>query len=197
MATNPRQNVLDLIDVISKVVGIGATVIGGYWVYDQFTVHRENAQIVDISLDPKLQGMDSATPILSANVTLKNIGKVPVLAGRKDNHEGLELTVIEYNDPKTGIGKKEQVIDWEQGGGAPSADKWPVVGYNMLKQYDAYKSGTYLINPGATFKESVAIPVEKNKLYLLRVRFFLGNGSSVSDLAYVLASNDANNEKAK
>ncbi len=181
--TEATKNILE---AISKFAGIIALIVGAWWTYSQFTIHRENAENVNVSIDPKVIAESSSNPIILANVTIENVGKVAVRAGKyNDEHEGLELTVIEYKNHAKGIGQNKQVIDWELGGDAPPSNDWPVVGYNMISQYKAYKDGNYNLNPGSKFKESVAVPAKHEKLYLLRVRFFSDSGWSTSDLAYI------------
>lgn len=178
-----------ILELLSKAAGIIALVVGAWWTYSQFTIHRENAENVNITLEPKVVAEGTDAPLILANVALDNIGKVPVRAGRYNKeHEGLELTVIEYKNPKKGIGQNKQVIDWELGGDAPPSSEWPVVAYNMIGEYTAYKNGNYNLNPGSKCKESVAIPAKPGKLYLLRVRFFSESGWSTSDLAYIYTS---------
>ncbi len=180
-------------DFISKASGPVALIIGAWWSYSQFTIHRDNAENINIAIEPKLIAKNTKTPLILANVTIDNVGNVPVRSGRYDEeHEGLELTVIEYRNPAQGIGPNQQVIDWDLGGDAPPPKDWPVVKYNMIGQYQSYKSGNYNLNPGSKYKESVAIPAKPGKLYLLRVRFFSDNGWSTSDLSFVYTDITAN-----
>lgn len=182
----------DVLEVVSKAAGVIALVVGAVWTYTQFTIHRENAENVNVSIEPKVIAEDSGNPVILAEVTLENVGKVAVRAGKyNEDHEGLELTVIEYRNHAKGIGPNQQVIDWNLGGDAPPRSDWPVDKYNMIGQYQAYKDGNYNLNPGTTFKESIAIPAKQGRLYLLRVRFFSASQWSASDLAYVYTSSSS------
>lgn len=194
----PTEQLSRILELLSKAAGIIALVVGAWWTYSQFTIHRENAENVNITIEPKVIAEGTDAPLILANVTIDNIGKVAVRAGRyNEEHEGLELTVIEYKDPKRGIGPNKQVIDWELGGDAPPSSEWPVVAYNMIGEYKAYKNGNYNLNPGSKYKESVAVPAKPGKLYLLRVRFFSENGWSASDLAYIYTSTATVAEKTR
>lgn len=208
----------DILDFMSKLGGIIALVVGSWWTYNNFTLHREGAEMLDVKLDPQVVAADTDHPLIIANVTLHNIGKVGVLAlkhnikdkglatqsinncsGEKlkgffTEHEGLELVVIEYSNPKEGISNprkdprhKDQydVIDWDEGGGSPSRNQWPVREYNMLKDHTAFKNCNYFLNPGSTTREAVAIPAKIDTLYALRVRFWSDNSWSEKDIAFV------------
>ena len=174
-----------LIDVASKIVSIFAIIIGGWWAMRQFTVQRQNAQTLLVSVTPQLAATDTESPVIIADVSLKNIGKVPIWAGEhtgKYHGKGCELTVIEYGDRSKGRSAQQQIVDWDRGGGKR---KYVVEKYNLLERYGAFGTQSYMLNPGVEYHETGVVPVAKGKLYGVRVRFFTDANWTAADIAYV------------
>jgi hypothetical protein len=186
------QNLADIIDVGSKLASTIAMLIGGWWAYEQFNVQRTNAENLFVSLASRVVASDTDSPVLIVDITLKNIGKVPVWAGKRVGDsgdvvgEGLELTVIEYEDRSEGESASQRIIDWDKGGGEQD---YIVDKYNLIGSYYAYRNGSYMLNPGVEYHEAGAVPVTPSKLYAIRVRFFGLAGWTAADFDYVYVPN--------
>jgi hypothetical protein len=152
----------------------------------KLSLRREDAQNLAISLNPRLVATDTDSPLIIADVTLKNIGRVPIWAGaRVDDSspgEGCELTVIEYENHAVGKAADVQIIDWSDGGGE---HRYLLEKYNLLSSYTSYRKGSYVLNPGVEYHEAGVVPVTKGKLYGVRARFFTEEGWTAADIAYV------------
>ncbi len=168
------------LDVLKAIVEIAAIVGGGWWVYQQFTVEQPNAQnlVVAIAATPMRTGADESAILV--DITMRNIGKVKIAAGRQPDGEGCELSVIRYNDlkdhPTTPEKPSEPIVDWDLQMGEVDG---VVLNYNLLRYYL-----NYVINPGVEYHERVVIPVKPGYLYGIRARFFSDDWSNV-DFRYV------------
>lgn len=176
-----------ILDVLSKVVQIGAIVIGGFWTYNLFELYRDGSGNLDIKVEPKVI-KNSDQMLASVTIKLKNIGKVSIRTRPKTEegeHEGLELTIIEYKSgEQISATARDQVVDWNNAT-TNGKREWPVEKYNVLKDYAAFQGGNFLLSAGGTDNESVVIPVKPNTLYGFRARFFSSDGWSNADIVYL------------
>jgi hypothetical protein len=174
-----------LIDGASKIISTAAILVGAWWAYRQFYVHREDAHNLIVELKPRIVATDTGSPVLIADVYLTNIGKVAIWPAQPKtvtSGEGCELSVIEYSDPSKGQSDDLPIIDYDRGGGRVVRR---LTKHNLLSHYAAYAHGNYVLNPGSKYHETSAIPVSRGKLYCLRVRFFTQEGWTSADFAYV------------
>lgn len=191
----PGKRVAEAVEIISKVVGIVSIIIAGGWTYRQFNVERVDGQNLVVLVTPTVVAEGTGTPAIVIDISLKNIGKVPIKAGKlrddKGNvtNEGCELTVIEYSDMSAGFvhgannaPTSQSMIDWRFGG---SERTYRVDHYNVLGDYDAFRNETYILNPGAEFHERAVASATPGHLYGIRARFFSSSEWTMADMAYV------------
>ena len=168
------------IEVLKSIIEIAAIVVGGCWVYHQFTVEDPTAHnlVLAATATPIRTGTEETA--LLVDVTMRNIGKVKIAAGIQPEGEGCELSVVRYKDlqdhPTAGEKPSKPIVDWD----LQMGDVKEVIGkYNLLRYHPSY-----VINPGVEYHERFVVPVTPGYLYGIRARLFSDNWSNV-DFRYV------------
>ncbi|GJJ03410.1 hypothetical protein RugamoR64_39480 [Duganella rhizosphaerae] len=175
---------------MAAVVSLTSIVVGGWWTYSHFIEFREGAENLNVTLTSQTTHITTGAALLTIDVALKNIGKVPIIAERLDPNDpnywctscGLDITVIVYDDASKGRSSTDRIIDWDSGGGGT---KYVVNHYNVLQHYPGHN---YALGPGVEYHETAIVQVDTGKLYAIRARFFSANGWTNADIKYVYVS---------
>ena len=187
-------------DLVSKVLGVVALVVAGWWTYTNFTVERTHDPTMEVSVVPSVHLLDGSRVLLNVDVFLRNAGKVAIVprfpTGESDRDVGLEISIVEIEpavqggspagsqtDLPAAAGQDPPVpwFDWTSGDGRP---KPLLLKRNLLASNEDYRHRRYQLNPGVRSREPFACVVEQNKLYAIRARFWTDQGS-VADLVYI------------
>jgi hypothetical protein len=185
------HTLMTAIDVLSKLAGILAIVIGGWWTYSRFVAYREDVANILVTVSADIQGAAGNKTLTFVDVSLKNVGKVPIFAEaslrekRENwlNHGGCELSIIEYDEfPTGGKDPKSLVVDWESSAGK---NAYVLEDYDLLAQYKVARNGNYVLNPGIEYHEPLVFLASPGKLYALRARFFSKGDLTSSHIRYV------------
>jgi len=187
-------------DLVSKVLGVVALVVAGWWTYTNFTVERTHDPTMEVSVEPSVHPLDGSRILLNVDVFLRNAGKVAIMprfsGGEDDRDVGLEISIVEIEpgiqpepqtqlrtEPPAETGQDPTVpwFDWTSGDGRPRP---LLLKRNLLASNEDYRHRRYQLNPGVRSREPFACVVERNRLYAIRARFWTDQGS-VADLVYV------------
>jgi len=86
-------------DLVSKVLGVVALVVAGWWTYTNFTVERTHDPTMEVSVEPSVHPLDGSRILLNVDVFLRNAGKVAIMprfsGGENDRDVGLEISIVE------------------------------------------------------------------------------------------------------
>ena len=186
-------------DLVSKVLGVVALVVAGWWTYTNFTVERTHDPTMEVSVEPSVHPLDGSRVLLNVDVFLRNAGKVAIIprfsGGDDDRDVGLEISIVEIEpgiqpEPQTKdqaelpaeAGQDPAVpwFDWTSGDGRPRP---LLLKRNLLASNEDYRHRRYQLNPGVRSREPFACVVERNRLYAIRARFWTDQGS-VADLVF-------------
>jgi len=187
-------------DLVSKVLGVVALVVAGWWTYTNFTVERTHDPTMEVNVEPSVHPLDGSRVLLNVDVFLRNAGKVAIIprfsGGDDDRDVGLEISIVEI---EPGIQPEPQArnqaelparagqdpavpwFDWTSGDGRPRP---LLLKRNLLASNEDYRHRRYQLNPGVRSREPFACVVERNRLYAIRARFWTDQGS-VADLVYI------------
>lgn len=187
-------------DLVSKVLGVVALVVAGWWTYTNFTVERTHDPTMEVSVVPSVHPLDGSRVLLNVDVFLRNAGKVAIVprfpSAESDRDVGLEISILEIEPAVQGkfpaggevegpaaAGQDPPVpwFDWTSGDGRPRP---LLLKRNLLASNEDYRHRRYQLNPGVRSREPFACVVEQNKLYAIRARFWTDQGS-VADLVYI------------
>lgn len=178
-----------ILKVLATAIPVMGIVAAGIWNFYLFKLFGDGTENVIVNLKTEKQKLDTKTELVAIEVSVKNIGKVPVTAGQNPVYsgEGLELTVIEFNSE---LVNSKSFIDWDTGLDC-SSDRsennkclFTLYKYNILGEYTAYKNSSYTINAGSEIYERMVIKVKPNKLYGVRARFFSPQNWTGADIIY-------------
>lgn len=183
-------------DLASKVLGVIAIVVAGWWTYTNFTVERTHDPTMEVSVEPAVHPLDGSRALLNVDVYLRNAGKVAIAPrfpkGDSDADVGLEISIVEIEPtarpqaggPESAPDAADPSVpwfDWTSGDGRPR----PILlKRNLLASNEDYRRRRYQLNPGVRTREPFACVVERNRLYAIRARFWTDDGS-VADLVYI------------
>jgi hypothetical protein len=183
-------------DLVSKVLGVVALMVAGWWTYTNFTVERTHDPTMEVSVEPSVHPLDGSRILLNVDVFLRNAGKVAIVPrfpnGDADTDVGLEISIVEIEPvvaatgqggPAAAVGADPAMpwFDWTSGDGRPR----PILlKRNLLASNEDYRRRRYRLNPGVRSREPFACVVEKDRLYAIRARFWTDEGS-VADLVYI------------
>lgn len=180
-------------DLVSKVLGVIAIVVAGWWTYTNFTVERTHDPTMEVSVEPAVHPLDGGRALLNVDVFLRNAGKVAIVPrfadAETDADVGLEISIVEIEPTARpsaagGVAVDDPAVpwfDWTSGDGRPR----PILlKRNLLATNEDYRRRRYQLNPGVRTREPFACVVERNRLYAIRARFWTVDGS-VADLVYV------------
>lgn len=183
-------------DLVSKVLGVVALMVAGWWTYTNFTVERTHDPTMEVSVEPSVHPLDGSRILLNVDVFLRNAGKVAIVPrfpnGDADTDVGLEISIVEIEPvvaatgqggPPAAVGADPAMpwFDWTSGDGRPR----PILlKRNLLASNEDYRRRRYRLNPGVRSREPFACVVEKDRLYAIRARFWTDEGS-VADLVYI------------
>jgi hypothetical protein len=82
---------------VSKVLGVVALVVAGWWTYTNFTVERTHDPTMEVSVEPSVHPLDGSRVLLNVDVFLRNAGKVAIIprfsGGDDDRDVGLEISI--------------------------------------------------------------------------------------------------------
>lgn len=185
------DDIQNCVEVTSKVVTIIAIIVGGWWTYSNFIRFKEGAENLAVTVQATAGKAVNGKAITIIDVSLKNIGKVPVTAGvlvtktirgKKMDFSGCEITVIEYDTDSRKPESTAALIDWDN---EEVGSKTVIDHYNILDGYAAFRNGNYVLNPGVEYHESMAFSAVPGKLYGIRARFFSEQEWSNSDIKYL------------
>jgi hypothetical protein len=183
-------------DLVSKVLGVVALVVAGWWTYTNFTVERTHDPTMEVSVEPSVHPLDGSRILLNVDVFLRNAGKVAIVPrfpqGDGDRDVGLEISIVEIEpavvtdgrpvaSAEAGTDPAVPWFDWTSGDGRPKAI---LLKRNLLASNEDYRHRRYQLNPGVRSREPFACVVEKDRLYAIRARFWTDQGS-VADLVYI------------
>lgn len=174
-------------DFLGKVVTPLGILIGGWWAYDNFHTEKTHGQTLTVSIGASQVEFDAGQVLLSVDIKLNNVGRVPVSVSRlKDKietrGEGCELSIRRYK-MLSSSGSPVVLLNWREGPGNWSSEE-VIDKYNVLKGSPAFEGGNYVINPGLEVHERTSVMLSKGFVYAVRARFWHGGGS-MSDLIYV------------
>lgn len=183
-------------DFCSKVLGTIALVVAAWWTYTNFTVERTHDPTMEVSVEPRVHGLDGKKVLLNVDVFMRNIGKVAIMPRfprqEDDGDVGLEISIVEIEPLRRDAAGVVQAshaeedpavpwFDWTAGDGAPK----PLLGKrNLLADNVDFQRRRYQLNPGVRYREPFACIVDRDKLYAIRARFWTDEGS-VADLVYI------------
>jgi len=183
-------------DLVSKVLGVVALMVAGWWTYTNFTVERTHDPTMEVSVEPAVNPLDGSRVLLTVDVFLRNAGKVAIVPRfpqeTADRDVGLEISIVEMEPfvpagdrtgPPAEAGAEATVpwFDWTDGDGRPRAILHK---RNLLASNEDYRQRRYQLNPGVRSREPFACVVERDRLYAIRARFWTDQGS-VADLVYI------------
>lgn len=183
-------------DLASKVLGVIAIVVAGWWTYTNFTVERTHDPTMEVAVEPTVHPLDRDRALLNVDVYLRNAGKVAIVprfpSGESDADVGLEISIVEIEPTaRPAAAAAESVadaadpsvpwFDWTSGDGRP---RLILLKRNLLASNEDYRHRRYQLNPGVRTREPFACVVERNRLYAIRARFWTDDGS-VADLVYI------------
>lgn len=183
-------------DLVSKVLGVIALMVAGWWTYTNFTVERTHDPTMEVTVEPTVHPLDGSRVLLNVDVYLRNAGKVAIVprfpADAADRDVGLEISIVELEPvvpvddrpaAPAAAGAEATVpwFDWTSGDGRPRAILYK---RNLLASNEDYRQRRYQLNPGVRSREPFACVVERGRLYAIRARFWTDDGS-VADLVYV------------
>lgn len=190
------HDALLLADLVSKVLGVVALIVAGWWTYTNFTVERTHDPTMEVSVEPSVHPLDGERVLLNVDVFLRNAGKVAIVPrfpeGADDRDVGLEISIVEIEpavvtdgravaSAEAGPDPAVPWFDWTSGDGRPR----PILlKRNLLASNEDYRQHRYQLNPGVRSREPFACVVERNRLYAIRARFWTDQGS-VADLVYI------------
>ncbi len=181
-------------DLVSKVLGVIAIVVAGWWTYANFTVERTHDPTMEVAVEPTVHPLDDGRALLNVDVLLRNAGKVAIVprfpTDHADRDVGLEISIVEI-EPKarqlaeaTAPDQADPSVpwfDWTDGDGRPT----PILlKRNLLASNEDYQRRRYQLNPGVRTREPFACIVDRDRLYAIRARFWTEEGS-VADLVYI------------
>ena len=191
------HDALLLADLVSKVLGVVALVVAGWWTYTNFTVERTHDPTMEVSVEPSVHALDGDRVLLNVDVFLRNAGKVAIAPrfanAAADQDVGLEISIVEIEPAgadahgamsapaEAGPDPAVPWFDWTSGDGRPR----PILlKRNLLASNEDYRQRRYQLNPGVRSREPFACVVARNRLYAIRARFWTDEGS-VADLVYI------------
>ena len=147
------QKFKDWGDALLKWASIVAIFIAGWWTLHLFNISDTDASNIEIQISTETKPYSEENRLMIVDVKPKNIGKIPVEAGKK----GFVLTIRSIPQ-KLAIGYVDE-------------SKLPI--FHRIN-ISAPNDGGYLLEPGVEYDEVHAFIVPKGSAFIVNADFDLG-----------------------
>lgn len=156
------QEMVEYVDIASKILTSAAIVIGGIWALRRFHITREGIWNLQLDVSSTDAPYAPNLRLLLIEARMKNIGKVKVTREKKEKGCTVEIVKFDRALPSG------QIFNW-------------TAGTSLLEETDILKQfPQYEIEPGAEYRERLGLVVPEDSLLMIRT-VFASKGDEITD----------------